>query len=146
MSNALDIANHVLIRCDSKGRKISNLQLQKVLYFVWCDYYKATHSHLFEDNFIAWKLGPVVLDAYRKYCVFGYLDIFYPDNRFPQDTVDFNVASVIDPFIDAYSSMSAFDLVNKSHESGSPWDTVFDNGRGHNDIIPFSLIESYLSR
>ena len=51
---------------------VSNLQLQKLLYFSWIDYYqKKKGAYLFDESFVAWPLGPVVLSAYYDFCAYG---------------------------------------------------------------------------
>ena len=54
MYTALDIAKWVISFCYNKEQPISNLQLQKILYFLWVDYFNRTDEHLFEDEIFAW--------------------------------------------------------------------------------------------
>lgn len=46
---------------------ISNLKLQKLLYFSWLEYYRRNGTPLFEEEFEAWKYGPVVPSVYYDY-------------------------------------------------------------------------------
>ena len=64
---AQEVAKYVVSRCCESGRPINNLKLQKMLYFLWIDYYRKTGSMLFEDRMEAWKYGPVIPVVYWKY-------------------------------------------------------------------------------
>ena len=53
---------------DNKEREgITNLKLQKVLYFVQAYYLAKLNRPLFPDNIEAWEYGPVIPSVYRKY-------------------------------------------------------------------------------
>ena len=68
---ALDIARKILSRVDVEhGDTISNLKLQKLLYYVQGFHLASFGRALFEEDMIAWTYGPVVpevYDAYKKY-------------------------------------------------------------------------------
>lgn len=68
---AREIAHYVIDTCTRDGRAISNLQLQKILYFVQLEYCKQAGSLLFADEFEAWQYGPVLPDVYDEYSFFG---------------------------------------------------------------------------
>ena len=78
--NASDIAKYIISYCSSKNMPISNLKLQKVLYFTWVDYYRETGTALFLDDICAWQLGPVVPDVYYDYCSYGGRPIYLTYN------------------------------------------------------------------
>ena len=40
--SAVDIAKYIVSYCSGKHRPVSNLKLQKMLYYTWIDYYKKT--------------------------------------------------------------------------------------------------------
>ena len=68
MYSAIDVSRYVILRCNQLGRTISNLKLQKLLYFAWKNYYKKYRKYLFNENFEAWQFGPVVRNVYYDYC------------------------------------------------------------------------------
>ena len=135
--NALDMSKYIINRCAQTGTPITNLKLQKILYFVWIDYYKATGEELFNDIFYAWKLGPVIPDIYKYYKKYGADEILEQQ----QVELPINTEAFINRIIDKYRILTAFDLVNLSHTSGSSWDIVF-NGSGERYPISFDLIKS----
>ena len=65
---AVDVARRMVQLSIENNLWITNLQLQKILYFTWIDYCKAGCGRLFEDQkFEAWKYGPVVEKVYYEY-------------------------------------------------------------------------------
>ena len=42
-----EIAKYIITYCSNKKRPISNLKLQKLLYFLWIDYFKKNNCSLF---------------------------------------------------------------------------------------------------
>jgi len=55
--SALEVAKYILWWNTLNGTPISNLRLQKLLYFVWRDYYRETGVMLWTDSkFEAWAL------------------------------------------------------------------------------------------
>ena len=117
---ALDIARKILSRVDVEhGDTISNLKLQKLLYFVQ-GFHLASFGHaLFEEDMIAWTYGPIVPEVYDTYKKYRRRDI--------------NTAGIIDdvmlqPQEEAlfdkvyleYSRYSAVALMQMTHTAG-PW-------------------------
>lgn len=133
---AIDIAHYIIKRCADKGTPISNLKLQKMLYFAWVEYYKRTEVELFMDDICAWKLGPVVPNVYYDFCQYAGLPIPALQEPSVRDT-DKKILSSI---IDNYSKKSTSSLVNLTHAAGKPWDRIFRGGFGNRSVIPFSLI------
>ncbi|MBQ6623932.1 MAG: DUF4065 domain-containing protein, partial [Mogibacterium sp.] len=64
--SAKDIAEHVVTKCVREQEPITNLHLQKILYFIQRDYVKKIGEPLFADEFEAWKFGPVVPCIYYE--------------------------------------------------------------------------------
>lgn len=71
MYDALTVAEYVIKYSTLSGMPVSNLRLQKVLYFIQAEFMVSTNSECFNDRIEAWDLGPVVPTVYRKYKVFG---------------------------------------------------------------------------
>ena len=136
MYSALDIARYVISVCFKKNLLISNLKLQKMLYFVWVDFYKITGRKIFEDDICAWPLGPVVPTVYYEYCSYAGRPIseYYKSNINSGDSV------ILDSIIINYGKIPANELVDKTHKKGSAWDTIYRNGAGNRKVIPFELI------
>lgn len=136
--NAENVAKFMISYSYSKNKPISNLQLQKFLYFCWIEYYKNNGKHLFDDDFYAWKFGPVIPEIYYDYCAYGGLPI---TERY--DIKLDKVEGAVKQFVDVHCSENPFELVSKSHEPDHAWDLVFNKngyGSGNRQLIPYDLI------
>lgn len=133
---AIDIAKYIVSYCSNKKQPISNLKLQKILYYAWIDYYKRTGNALFLNDICAWQLGPVIPDVYYEFCSYAGTPIFESFDV----CIDSNDIKTINSIIDSYISVPASALVNRSHKKGGAWDIVYQDGIGNRNIIPFSLI------
>ncbi len=135
--SAIEVAKYVISYCTKKNRPVSNLKLQKMLYYTWIDYYKKTQNALFLDDICAWQLGPVVPDVYYEYCSYAGTPIIeeYDINLLAEDQV------LINSIIENYLYVSASSLVSRSHKKGGAWDRVYQDGLGNRDVIPFALIQ-----
>ena len=136
--SAVDIAKYVVTRCIEKQNPISNLKLQKMLYFIWIDFYKKTSEELFFDEFCAWQFGPVVPDAYYEFCHYAGRPIF---TAYYEVVLESRDEKLIDGIIDSYISVPVSVLVSKSNRIGGAWDAIYRNGVGDREIIPFRLIK-----
>ena len=70
MPSAVDVARYFLAQSDDDaGDIISNLKLQKLLYYAQGVTLALTGKPLFSDPIEAWQHGPVVPSVYRLYKV-----------------------------------------------------------------------------
>lgn len=139
MYNAMTVAEYIIDYCNGHNSSITNLKVQKLLYFLWIAFYKATRTYLFHDPICAWPLGPVVPNVYDELCAYGGLAI---RKSFGSDSgkLSVNDMHIINGALDSYIAYSASTLVDLTHESGKPWDKVFAGGRGRGLQIPFEMI------
>lgn len=66
--NMLNFAKHILAVAYENKLSVSNLQLQKVMYFA-IRTQKNNHellSQMYDEPFYVWRYGPVVPKIYRK--------------------------------------------------------------------------------
>ena len=68
--NVLDVADYVIKYCNNHNMPISNLKLQKILYFVQAAFLSIQGFPCFPDDFVAWNYGPVIPAVYYKYKAF----------------------------------------------------------------------------
>ncbi len=139
--DALEVAKYIIAVCTLRQKPISNLKLQNVLYFVWIDFYKKTGRKLFFDNICAWQFGPVVPIVYYEYCPYAGRSI----TRYESAQIENCDEEIIDEILERYMDASAYELVDRSHAQGSPWDIIYQDGNGNRDVIPFSLVISQMT-
>lgn len=140
MYSAKQVAQYIINKCSIEKRPVSNLKLQKLLYFVWIEYRKRTGKNLFDDKIYAWQFGPVVPEVYYDYCAYGGMDI---DRRYEDDEIEIRAEdkAILDASLAGYLNCSVSRLVNMTHEQGKPWYKVYVEQEGVKQEIPFSLIE-----
>lgn len=135
----LDVAKYIIDKCYREGKPVTNLHLQKILYFVQGGYYKHTKKFLIDDSFLAWKLGPVIKDVYEEY------SWYYSSRIYESHSIDIpeDVKEIIDPIIEERRNKTAGALVNETHKPGGPWDQCYDGNK--RTVIPSELIKADFS-
>lgn len=139
MYSALSVARYIIARCNLKWQTISNLKLQKILYFVQAEFLVSQNQPCFCERIEAWDFGPVVPEVYRYYKVYGSASIPSVDNEnyCPFNTADKNLA---DGIIDTCAKYSASTLVEITHRQ-SPWLTAYH--RHGSAVISNESIQSF---
>lgn len=87
--NVLDVSRHIINYSEEKDYGVSNLKLQKLLYFVQAYFMleKKDHTPCFHEKIEAWDFGPVVPEAYQEWAKYGSCDI---PQHFSQGAHDFS--------------------------------------------------------
>jgi len=138
-TSALNIAKYTINKCAEEGNPISNLHLQKILYFIQREFLK-NGIVAFSDRIEAWQFGPVVPDVYAHYCGFGAMRINRNYNII-LDSFDKQKFDMINSVIAEKSIIYPWDLVEETHEKGKAWDIIFKDGDGNKAVIPTELIK-----
>lgn len=136
MYKALDIAKYVVNKCTVEEHPVSNLQLQKILYYIQKTFLDSDMI-AFEDEIEAWQFGPVVPDVYYKYCGFGSMSIRMKYNV----NIERKYANIIDPIVKVKRILDPWDLVEDTHKPGKAWAQIYKGGLGNHHVIPKSLIK-----
>lgn len=127
MHTALEIARYIINKCIELGRPVSNLQLQKILYYVQGEYMKSNNGiALFQDEIEAWQYGPVVPGVYYAYNMYSASEITDIQESIELES---EIKNIINPVIGDKSKFSAWQLVEKTH-SESPWINAFNQYNG----------------
>ena len=137
--DALNVANYIIDKCKKDGSPITNLQLQKILYFLQREYLQNNGYSLFFNEIQAWQFGPVVPDVYYKYCIFGAMPISRTYGNHQINDADMKA---INPIIEKNMCRSPWELVEETHKSGGAWEIIYDNGKGNHNVIPEYLIQT----
>lgn len=128
MSTARDIANYLLVKAsqaEGEAANISNLKLQKLLYYVQGFHTVLLERPAFDERMEAWLHGPVLPSIYREFREYGNGQIPAPPsevvNQIEEDT-----AELVDEVFNVYSKHSAWHLRNLTHEE-DPWINNYDD-------------------
>lgn len=121
--SVLDIANKLLCKAANYrgGELMSNLKLQKMLYYEQGYHLAKFGTPLFQEEIEAWMYGPVVPSVYEYYSKFGANGISPEREELDLDN-ELEEKLFNEVFI-AYSPYSAIGLMNKTHEE-KPWKTT----------------------
>lgn len=122
---ALELARYVVNLCIDNDSPVSNLHLQKILYFANMFYFKKNGEHLIDDNFEAWQFGPVIREVYYQYVIFGF-NLILIKERSTQVKLD----DELNNFIIKMSKINPFVLVDYSHRPNGAWAKTYNNGNG----------------
>lgn len=135
---AVDVARRMVEISIDKELWLTNLKLQKVLYFTWMQYFRDHGIRLFDDRqFEAWKYGPVVSDVYYEYWLNVANLIFLTAP--PDAPIDDDTSAYLESKLREYKDMSASQLVKMTHEEGGLWEKSFS--QGDKTPIPFQDME-----
>lgn len=137
MYSALNIAKYIIDKCTKDRNPISNLQLQKILYYIQREFLQQG-AMAFSENIEAWQFGPVVPEVYKQYCGFGALPIRM---RYVV-TIQSNDKSIINSIVEKKRILNPWDMVSDTHSSGKAWDLIYRGGLGDHQIIPQELIRN----
>ena len=128
------IANWVLDAAEKDGINLSNLSLQKVLFFCHAWHLVETGEPLIHHRFEAWQHGPVLQFLYRQFKSFGSDPIRSRATGLNRKTgtqeviraeIPSDVQERLRRVVRFYGKLQPWDLVDLSHEAGSPWDQVW---------------------
>lgn len=139
---AMQITSEIMRQCNLMQIKITNLRLQKILYYIQIQSFKSINSPAFDDEIEAWRHGPVVRDVYNEYMRYIAFPIDFDDpevikNRAP---IDKKTISIIHYIICLAKEYSAWELANRTKQT-KPWNDSYIYGK--NIIIKKSDIKKF---
>ena len=112
---ASNVAKYLIASFQKKDKEISNLKLQKLLYYAQAWHLALYSTSLFDEKIEAWVHGPVVPGVFREYKPFGWNPIDV-QGVIPPEEVRFHIKEVIR----AYGHFDAVTLERMTHRE-SPW-------------------------
>lgn len=154
MYTAMEIAVHVINYVKGQNGHISNLKLQKILYYIQAAFLCERGEVCFDEKILCWRHGPVVQSVYNKFSIYGGEEI--PEQRTEKKIVFKNGRFVleerpvdggairdgdrelIDRVVDGLKDYDPWYLVDKTHEE-APWKNL---GTYNTEITP-QAIEQY---
>lgn len=130
------------------NRRITNLRLQKLLYFTQAIFILNNRECCFKEPLVAWPYGPVNIDAYEEFKKYGkasiepqtHYRIFIP---FDENIIDKEDKDIIIDLLEWAKDKSDADLVELTHKQ-SPWINAIENGI--NTVISLNSIRDFFIR
>lgn len=118
MKNALTIANAFLkLSRPEVDDTITNLKLQKLLYYAQGFYIALYNKALFKEDLLAWEHGPVVKKIYDNFKKYGSNSLPIPEGEIKLTKKE---AQLINNVWRVYGQFSAWKLRDMTHNE-SPW-------------------------
>ena len=112
---------------EEAGDGLSNLKLQKLVYYAQGFHLAIYGEPLFSEEIQAWQHGPVVPVLYRSFKQHGSEPIPRPEDGINRDDYPEAVRDLLDEVYSVYGQFSASKLRNMSHEE-TPWKEAMDIG------------------
>jgi uncharacterized phage-associated protein len=158
MYEARKICNFLLTRYDAEAYDLTNLRLNKLLYFIHGWALVSRPDGLVRNHFEAWKLGPVIRPVFDTFKTFGdnriqglaeYLDYASGEKRAVSfDEIPATDREIVISVFEKYARYRTSELVAISHEVGGPWHAVYTAWANDNRLsvrIPNDLIRKHFA-
>jgi len=140
---AVTAANYLLYIMGDAFDDLTNMKINKLLYFAQGHYLKKYGTPLFDDRIEAWAHGPVIPEVYSAYK--GYGD--RPISGYNADMISEIAPEAEDILYGVarkYGRYTASALRNMTHVVGSPWSQAYQGNYSHTEI-PLSAIRNHFS-
>ncbi len=136
MYTALNVAKYIINKCMIENYAVSNMQLQKILYYAQREFLWRGEP-LFSEDIEAWQIGPVVPQVYERYCGFGGMPIRV------EYTVSLgkNDATIVDSVVREKRSLPSWAMADDIQAPNKAWSLVWRDGLGDHWVIPRELIK-----
>ena len=119
----MEVAHQIIFEASKKCiEDLTNLKLQKLIYFSNISSMCISGSCLFDDNIQAWDLGPVVSCVYGSYK--HYKDS--PIKEWNTCTKNIYLKDIVEFVINVFGSKTAGELVNITH-CDTTYKTAYEN-------------------
>lgn len=144
MVTAHNVADFFIdIAKNNENDTITNLRVNKLVYFAQAWYLTRYNIPLFNEEIEAWDYGPIVSSLYQVYKKYGKNNIDnvsdnYSSNIFSAD----ELKTLIDVAV-YYGKYSTTELVNLTHRKDSPWYKVMTSQNRTSCIISKESLKDY---
>lgn len=148
--SAIRVSNNILKRAFEDETPMSPMRLQRVLYFVTCEYAQRTGKPLLDEDFEAWEYGPVIRSLHNKTNSLGgdSFQEYLMDANNKAFAVNEKTAQAfresLDLIWEATKGFSHVQLARVSTKPSTAWFEVTSNA-GFGAKIPFDLLKKDLS-
>lgn len=128
------VANTLLTFGQKFDVSISNLSLQKLIFFAQGFHYLKHNTLLFDADIEAWNFGPVIPDIYHQFkkfgkdAIIGELACYFDPSEmteasFPKinERTNLDAFAVVNDTFALLAGKDPFDLVEYSHRETCPW-------------------------
>lgn len=145
MPSALEVAQEFLDLARNENRNLTNMQLQKLVFFAHGIHLGAFGRPLIDDEVRAWDFGPVIPELYERLRRYGR-GVVTDDLPHDPDAIapDGSEMEAIRTTWETYRDTGAWTLSTISHLEGSPWEQIWRQRKYA--PIPNDIIQDYYER
>lgn len=119
--SALDVAEYFIALANESGSVITNLKLQKLVYYAQAWYLANYSKSLFSEDFQAWVHGPVIPDLYEKFKQSGSAPIASTKKLIEvKGSIDQEISDFLQEVADVYMQFDGYALELMTHQE-APW-------------------------
>jgi len=140
----------------SRTRHCGKIKLIKLLYLLDFQHYRQTGHSVTGLEYHAWPMGPVPVDFYAEWDdlpadlgeaieikperVVDYVrETVVPKRDFEDRHFTKRELAIMRGLAERFRDDLSKPMVNITHDERGPWSTIWDEGRGRNERIPYSL-------
>jgi uncharacterized phage-associated protein len=117
MLDPTHVSDFLLTESRERGEFLTNLKLQKLLYYADAWSMVLFDEELFAERFQAWVHGPVLVSQYRRFKDFKWRPI---DMELPKPRLSARIQNHLEEVIDIFGSETAIALELMTHRE-RPW-------------------------
>lgn len=144
MANVFDCANFFIdIAIYNEDFDMTNMKLNKLLYFAQGTHLSRTGKRLFNNNVQAWTHGPVIPSVYFKYNSYESGPISKVDDNYSFNLFSSEERTTLLDVMREMGKYTASTLRNITHMPGSPWSTTFSDKEKRQ--IPVDVLRKYFT-
>ncbi len=116
------VSDYFIALSNETHNGITNLKLQKLVYYVQAWHLAAFGDPVFEEDFQAWVHGPVVPSLYHRYKSATYKPLIEDKEKFSvlESRLPGNLKLILDDVVEEYFGKTAYELERLTH-SEDPW-------------------------
>lgn len=140
---AIEAANAFIKLARRDGKKLTNMQLQKLVYIAHGFFLALLNDALFDDKIEAWDFGPVIPNLYHKLKKYGAGEVTNLIDTENQIEPDGPEMKIIENVWESYNQFSGEELSAMTHAEGTPWSAVWEKGQRHTEIPNHSIRTHY---
>ncbi len=145
MLKATDVADFFVYLMQEEENELTNLKLNKLVYFAQGHSLKRYGRPLFSDDIQAWKHGPVVADVYHKFKDCQRHPITEVPPTFGLSKYSEDEKTLLVDVAREYGRFTGQALRNMTHQADTPWSRVYDPEK-KSTVIRTSDIREYFDK
>lgn len=146
MIRAIDAANFFisLFGCFEEDNDLTNMKINKLLYYAQGHSYERFNKPLFNDDIEAWENGPVINGVYQNLKQYSNNTVSAVIGDYNPNVFSSEESELLLDIAREYGKYSASTLRNMTHANGTPWKNSFD-GSYHKQIPQEDIAKYFMS-